>query len=120
MSYSVEPRNPLLDHRLVETVIGLRKHASDAGLPPKAWLREAARDLVPAAVLSRPKRGFQPPGVEWRAEVFAKHGEKLIDGRLAASGLIDRKLLRKFASPWRRQMVIAFPLLVLELWCRSI
>ena len=119
MSYSVEARNPLLDHRLVETVIGLRKHSSDVGLPPKTWLREAARDLVPAAVLARPKRGFRPPAVEWRAEVFARHGEKLVDGRLAASGLIDRKLLRKFASPRRRQMLLAFPLLVLELWCRA-
>ena len=120
MSYSVEPRNPLVDHRLVETVIGLRKHASDAGLPPKSWLREAARDLVPAAVLARPKRGFRPPGKEWRAEVFERHGKKLVDGRLAESGLLDRKLLRKFASPWRHQMVLAFPMLVLELWWRSL
>ena len=67
MASSVELRLPFMDHRLVETVIGLRRHATDAGLPAKAWLKAAAGDLVPPNILDRRKQGFAPPVRQWHA-----------------------------------------------------
>src|SRR6185436_5591890 len=48
MASSIELRLPLVDFKLVEKVIGLRKGRSDLGLTPKAWFRDAVRDLVPS------------------------------------------------------------------------
>ena len=108
MAYSVEPRNPFLDHQLVDTVIGLRKSYRDVDLAPKAWLRNAVADLLPPAILRRRKRGFQPPD-EWRPSLIREYGHLLEDGELAASGLFRNDRLTK-AKP------LAFPLITLELW----
>jgi len=51
MASSVELRLPLVDHRLVETVVGLRKAQPDLHLLPKAWLTEAVKDVVPTWAL---------------------------------------------------------------------
>lgn len=119
MAYSVEPRNPFLDHQLIETVIGLRKNYRDVDLAPKAWLREAVADLLPPAILHRPKRGFQPPA-DWRPRLIRKYGHLLNDGELATSALFDNALLSRFAAPDRRLMPLAFPLITLEVWSRQL
>lgn len=122
MASSVELRLPLLDHRLVETVIGLRKTSNDMNLSPKAWLREAVRDLLPAQVMNRPKRGFAPPVREWHEALFARHGSLLDDGHLVAAGILDRQAARNLArGPVSPGAVtpISFKALVLECWCRE-
>jgi len=49
MASSVELRLPLLDYKLVELVMGLRKtYTTDYALGPKGWLREAVRNILPA------------------------------------------------------------------------
>lgn len=56
MRYGVEPRTPFLDRQLVETVLGL----SLLDCPPgKGLLKEAARDVLPAWLISRQKETFQ-------------------------------------------------------------
>ena len=62
MASSVELRLPLVDYRLVETVIGLRKTIPDHRVHPKMWLREALKAMVPDWVINRPKRGLTPAG----------------------------------------------------------
>jgi asparagine synthase (glutamine-hydrolysing) len=47
MASSVEMRLPLVDYKFVETIIGLRKKQTDARLPPKHWLKEAVKDVLP-------------------------------------------------------------------------
>jgi asparagine synthase (glutamine-hydrolysing) len=119
MSFSVEPRMPLVDYRLVETVIGLRKVNKDHRLPPKAWLKTAVADLLPPSVLGRQKRGFQPPVREWLNAIFAQHGELLHEGYLAQCGLFDSDAVRRLASPARREKSLAYAMLVLESWARQ-
>ena len=86
MANSVELRLPLVDYRLVETVIGLRKARSDAGLPPKAWLREAMKGDLPEKVIQRRKQGFQAPMRDWYGPLFARHGRLLEGGALVDLG----------------------------------
>jgi asparagine synthase (glutamine-hydrolysing) len=112
MAYSVEPRNPFLDHRLIETVIGLRKTERDVDLPPKSWLKDAVADLVPAAIRNRRKRGFQPPG-DWRPALVEEYSGLLRNGELASSGLFRAEQLARTPS-------LAFPLITLELWSREL
>lgn len=72
MANSLEVRVPLLDHELVEHV---------AALPP-AWrwdkriLREAMREILPAEILLRPKKGFSVPLLDWLPPL-ARNGVRL-------------------------------------------
>jgi len=121
MASSVELRLPLVDHRLVETVVGLRKARSDLDLPAKAWLKEAVADLLPAWVLDRPKRGFAPPVKEWHKALFSAYGESLKDGYLVQTGVLKPRAARILSEgPFPRGAItpISFKALVLEQWCR--
>ncbi len=122
MASSVEMRLPLVDHKLVETVIGLRKNRSDADLPPKYWLREAVKDVLPSWVLQRPKRGFAPPTREWHEAIFAAYGDSLKDGYLVDTGVLSGKAgmdLAKGEFPDGSISPLSFKGLVLEQWCRQ-
>lgn len=122
MASSVELRLPLVDYRLVETVIGLRKTRSDAGLPPKSWFKEAIAGDLPEWVRSRPKRGFQPPVRAWHRALFAEHGHLLRDGLLVQLEILKPEAARELAkgafSIWETQP-LSFRALVLEVWCRQ-
>jgi len=122
MASSVEMRLPLVDYKFVETVIGLRKKQSDAGLPPKHWLKEAVRDVLPDWVLNRPKRGFAPPTHEWHNALFAAYGDSLRDGYLVQSDVLSRESglhLAKGEFPAEATSPLSFKALVLEQWCRQ-
>ncbi|HEV7765747.1 MAG TPA: asparagine synthase (glutamine-hydrolyzing) [Thermoanaerobaculia bacterium] len=122
MASGVEMRVPLVDHKLVETIIGLRKHRSDLRLPPKTWLRESVRDLLPDYVLDRPKRGFEPPTLEWHDAIFAAHGRSLINGALVSEGVLRPESAAYFAKgpfPNNATCPLSFKALVLEQWLRQ-
>ena len=123
MASSVELRLPLVDFRLVETVIGLRKASSDHSLPPKAWLRQALSSMVPEWVLNRPKRGFTPPLHEWHKAIFATHGTILDDGFLVEAGVLTSLSARELSKglyPARAGAPLSFKALTLELWSRKL
>jgi len=122
MAASVEARLPLVDYRLVETVIGLRKAHPDHALPPKAWLIGAVRDLVPPFVFERRKRGFSPPWREWAKSLFAEYGKDLADGVLASRGVLRRESLDTMSrgvSSIGTPQPLATETLMLEQWCRG-
>jgi asparagine synthase (glutamine-hydrolysing) len=121
MASSVEMRLPLLDRRLVETVVGLRKARTDVRLPPKAWLRGAVEGLLPEWVLRRPKRGFAPPVGEWHRALFAAYGDSLRGGHLVQSGVLNpgaAGTLARGPFPEGLTSPLSFKALVLEQWCR--
>lgn len=123
MASSVELRLPLLDYRLAETVIGLRKTQADFHLPPKAWLKAALQGILPDWVINRPKRGFTPPVREWHRALFAKYGETLSDGYLRQAGVLTAESacqLAKGAFPLGVTAPLSFKALVLETWCRNL
>jgi asparagine synthase (glutamine-hydrolysing) len=65
MHHSLEVRVPMLDHSLVEFVEALPEKAKARALTPKALLVEAVKDLLPAEILSQPKRTFTLPWQHW-------------------------------------------------------
>ena len=122
MASSVELRLPLIDYRLVETVIGLRKTTPDHTFPAKVWLREALKSVVPDWVMNRPKRGFTPPLHEWHEAIFEAHGATLEDGYLVSSEILRPECgadLSKGMYPPEAGAPMSFKALTLELWCRS-
>ena len=57
MAHGLEARVPFLDHRLVEFCWGLPASLKIRGRNQKYLLREAFRDVLPPAVIARPKIG---------------------------------------------------------------
>jgi asparagine synthase (glutamine-hydrolysing) len=122
MSSSVELRLPLVDYRLVETVIGLRKAQPDHGLPPKIWLKAALKGIVPDWVMNRPKRGFQPPTRTWAHALLSTYGHLLDGGYLVQAGVLQGDAARSLARPrfgMGPAAILAFEALALEVWCRE-
>ena len=123
MASSIELRLPLLDHLLIETVIGLRKSQTDVHQPAKTWFRAALKDLLPDWVMQRPKRGFSPPVAEWHSALFAAYGKNLTDGYLLQSGVLKEQAARELscgAFPASAITPLSFKALVLETWCRAL
>jgi asparagine synthase (glutamine-hydrolysing) len=122
MSHSVELRVPLVDHRFVEKVMGLRKARPDHGEPPKSWLRAAADGLLPDEVLNRPKRPFEAPIADWHAALFAHWGHTLVDGFLVGHSILRgdaAELLSRGPRPGGSGSPLSYKALVLENWCRA-
>jgi asparagine synthase (glutamine-hydrolysing) len=92
MAHALEVRVPLLDHKLVESVLALPgklKTASSASAPVKRLLVEAISPEIPAAMLNRPKQGFVLPWEGWlRRELRDAVTDCLHDREaIAAAGL---------------------------------
>ncbi len=64
MAHALEVRVPFLDHRMVEYVLGI---PDDLKYPhtPKQLLVNSLGDLLPRAVVDRPKMGFVLPWDQW-------------------------------------------------------
>lgn len=123
MASSVEGRLPLVDYKLVETVIGLRKvHRGDENLGTKGWLRAAVEDVVPAEVFNRPKRGFNPPVTLWTESLRSRYGADLRDGYLVSSGVLTPEAARRLTESSSRLTAwndLFFKALTLEMWARA-
>ena len=122
MATSVECRLPLVDYRLIETVIGLRKARPDHHLPPKAWLHAASKDIVPSFVFERRKRGFAPPWRRWHQAIFDRHISDLRNGALVQAGIVRRgsfDAIRSIHDWCGRPTPLLIPMLVLECWAQG-
>jgi asparagine synthase (glutamine-hydrolysing) len=65
MAFSLEGREPLLDHRLLEFSARLKTSVHFNGGKLKALLKSVAYGHIPAALLDRPKKGFSIPTDKW-------------------------------------------------------
>jgi asparagine synthase (glutamine-hydrolysing) len=68
MAHSIEARVPYLDHRLVETVLGLPASLKLDRARPKPLLLDALGDRLPREIWDRPKMGFTFPMAAWMRE----------------------------------------------------
>jgi asparagine synthase (glutamine-hydrolysing) len=65
MAHSLEVRVPFLDHLVVEFLAKLPLSLKRPRKMPKALLVDALRDLLPAEMISQPKRTFTLPWERW-------------------------------------------------------
>ena len=61
MAVSLEARVPLLDRRIIEFSFSLSEQIRLFGNKPKGLLREAYKNILPAEILDRRKKGFGIP-----------------------------------------------------------
>lgn len=65
MNVSLELRVPLLNHRLIEYVCGLRQEVRNPGGKLKGLFKRAVRDRLSPAVRQARKKGFSAPVKQW-------------------------------------------------------
>jgi asparagine synthase (glutamine-hydrolysing) len=96
MSVSLELREPLLDHRLAEFALALPLTQKFRNGQMKWLLRQVAYRHIPAALLDRPKQGFEMPVGAWLRGPLRDWVETLLDPRLLADqGFINPGPVRR-------------------------
>lgn len=110
MANAVEGRFPFLDHRVVSFAAGLAPDAKLLGLREKHILKEAARGLVPAAIVDRPKQPYRAPDSESFAapQTPAYLDAVLAPERLAEGGLFNVQAVGKLKEKVRNGQVSGF------------
>jgi asparagine synthase (glutamine-hydrolysing) len=103
MGHSVEGRVPFLDHRLIDLAAQIPPKYKLRGLNEKYILKRAFADLLPPAIVRRPKQPYRAPIASSFSADKANLGVSLLQtSELARTGLTDvaavQKLLRKSGS----------------------
>ncbi|HEX6505121.1 MAG TPA: asparagine synthase (glutamine-hydrolyzing) [Terriglobales bacterium] len=123
MATSIESRVPFLDHVLVEWAMRVPAAVQIQGTAGKRILKKAMEDLLPHAILYRPKLGFPTPWSGWLAGPQLDAIERLLlEPRSLDRGLFQRsaiqKLFREHRAHYRDHYDRIWRLLNLELWQR--
>ena len=95
MAHSLEVREPLMDHPLVEWLASLPSSLKVRGGEGKYLLKKAMEPHLPYALMYRPKMGFAVPLARWfRGPLKARVREAVLGARLADTGFFDMGYLR--------------------------
>jgi asparagine synthase (glutamine-hydrolysing) len=95
MAHSLETREPLMDHTLVEWLATLPSAYKLRGSEGKWLLKKAMESRLPDDILYRQKMGFAVPVSRWfRGPLRGRVREVLLGDRLPATGVVDPAFLR--------------------------
>ena len=123
MAYSLEGREPLLDHRIIEYAAQLPfEYLFDPKTKSKKHiLKDICHDYVPKSIMDRKKAGFTPPLGEWlRGDLRSYVVETLEAKELKKHGFLNtNKFLQKlneFLQGDDRYYDLVWNALVFQLW----
>ena len=124
MAVSLEAREPLLDHKLLEFAARVPSSLKLKDGQSKYLLRRVLDKRVPRSIIERKKSGFAAPIAEWlRGPLAPMTNELLLDGRLRNRGIFnDREVTRLWREHRSRQADHEhrlWQLVMLELWFRE-
>ena len=95
MAHSLEVREPLMDHPLVEWLASLPTSLKVRGQEGKLLLKKAMEPHLPHDVLYRPKMGFSVPLAKWfRGPLRSRVRSAVLGPELADTGFFNPKYLR--------------------------
>lgn len=121
MAVSLEAREPLLDHPLVEFVFALPGEWKVKGLKTKWIFKKTMERLLPKKNIYRPKEGFSIPIKLWlRRELRSLLLDKLNEARLKKEGLFSpsfvKQLIEEHLAGRKNNSHQLWALLVFEMW----
>lgn len=94
MAHSLEVREPLLDHELLEWLATLPSSTKIKGQEGKYLLKKAMEPHLPNDVLYRPKMGFSVPLARWfRGPLRQRVRDAVLGPRLAETGWFNKRYL---------------------------
>jgi asparagine synthase (glutamine-hydrolysing) len=99
MAHSLEVREPLMDHELVQWAASLPSSLKLQGGNGKMVLKKALEPHLPADVLYRPKMGFAVPLARWfRGPLRQRVRQSLLSGPMLDSGWFDAGVIRQLVE----------------------
>jgi asparagine synthase (glutamine-hydrolysing) len=121
MAHSLEVREPLMDHKLVEWLATLPSSLKLRGSEGKWLLKKAMEPKLPDDVLYRPKMGFSVPLAQWfRGPLRTRVRDAVLGEGLESTGWFNQRYLqhlvdahqagtRDYSAPlWTMMMFEAF------------
>ncbi len=124
MAVSLEAREPLLDHKLLEFSARVPASLKLKNGRSKYLLRRLLDRRVPRSIVERGKRGFAAPIGEWlRGPLGAMTAELLLDGRLRDRGIFNPDEIARLWDEHRSGRADhrhrLWQLIMLEIWFRQ-
>jgi len=99
MAHSLEVREPLMDHSLVEWLATLPTALKVQGGEGKWLLKKAFEPKLPADILYRPKMGFSVPLAKWlRGPLAQRTRDAVLGQRMADTGYFNPQTLQLMVS----------------------
>ena len=99
MAVSLEAREPLLDHRLIEFAAALPENLRMRRGEGKWLLKKTMRRYLPDDILYRPKQGFVTPIAQWFRGPLAETARSIsASASLARTGWFDTRRLGEIAE----------------------
>ena len=125
MAHSLEVREPLMDHPLVEWLASLPSSYKLRRREGKYLLKKSMEPMLPNDVLYRPKMGFSVPLARWfRGPLKGRVREALLGERLADTGWFEQDYLRHLVdahqSGTRDYSASLWTLLMFESFLRNV
>jgi asparagine synthase (glutamine-hydrolysing) len=121
MAHSLEVREPLMDHPLVEWLATLPPNLKIRGGEGKWLLKKSMEPHLPHGIMYRPKMGFAVPLARWfRGPLRQRVRSALLEGALGPTGLFEPRAIEALidahqfgrrdysASLWTLLMLEAF------------
>ncbi len=103
MSVSLEGREPLLDHRIVEYTARLPSDYKIRGGALKYLLKQIVHRHVPRQIMDRPKKGFGVPLARWLEGALKERVNRLLAAdRLRRQGIFDPQAVEALRRGWAR------------------
>jgi asparagine synthase (glutamine-hydrolysing) len=125
MAHSLEVREPLLDHPLMEWLSGLPPDLKLRGREGKYLFKKALEPYLPNEILYRPKMGFSVPLASWfRGPLRQRVKQAVLGPVLLDSGYFNTAFLREMVethqSGARDHGVTLWSLLMFEAFLRKV
>ena len=123
MAHGLEVRSPFLDTELLEFAARLAPALKIRGLSLKRVLKRALADVLPDAILTRPKRGFGVPLDRWFRNDLNSYTAAMLGSRARVRGHLNGaeldKLLAEHNAGGRNHGHALWTLLTLEIFLRA-
>jgi asparagine synthase (glutamine-hydrolysing) len=121
MSVSLEGREPLLDHRIIEFVATLPDDFKYRNGEKKYLLKEIVHQFIPKEMMDRPKMGFAIPIAGWMQNELKNHVEDyLSESKIKGQGIFNWQavsdLKNKFFSGKKELDFKLWYLLMFQMW----
>ena len=124
MAHSLEVRQPMLDHRVVEFAASLPVHLKFRGWRGKLLLQDAFGSMIPKSIFTRKKMGFGIPIAAWfRNELKPMVHDTLLADDARIAPYFRREVVERLVGQHERMEnnhgYRLWNLLILEKWLRQ-
>jgi len=124
MSVSLEGREPLLDHRLIEFVAQLPDNLKIKNNDKKFLLKQIVYDYVPKELMERPKMGFGIPVCDWLRNDLRYYAEEFMSKKdFEKHGLFRKEgveiIMNRFFKGDKNYDNLFWYLLMFQMWYKK-